>query len=92
MQGKVAVCSEVCTENVSNSCGQKAVFVDINKYTAGFKRLNRRFKILFPDMRTNLDLISLVSLVEIKHLVKYLAQGNISLHINSEEFSAAFFH
>jgi hypothetical protein len=66
--------------------------VDINEDTTGFKRLNRRFKILFPDMRTNLELISLLSLVEIKLMVKYLAQGDISFHINSEEFSAAFFH
>ena len=63
----------------------------INKDTAGFKRLNRRFKILFPDMCKNLELIRRVSLVEIKLLVKYLAQGDISFHINSEEFSAVFF-
>lgn len=66
--------------------------MDINKDTAGFKRLNRRFKILLPDMRKNLELVILVLLVEIKLLVKYLAQGDISFHINSEEFSAAFFH
>jgi hypothetical protein len=43
-------------------------------------------------MFKNLEFIILVSLVEIKLLVKYLAQGDISFQINSEEFSAAFFH
>jgi hypothetical protein len=66
--------------------------VDIHKGTVDFKCLNRRFKNFFPDMRTNLNLIILVSLVEIKLLVKCLAQGYISFHINFEEFSAAFFH
>jgi hypothetical protein len=37
-------------------------------------------------------LIGFVSLVEINLLVKYLAQGDISFHINSEKISAAFFH
>jgi hypothetical protein len=65
--------------------------VDINKDNDGFKRLNRRFKILFPGMLRNLELVRLVSLVEIKLLLTYLAQGELSFHINSEGFSVTFF-